>query len=207
MTENNNSRIDLRLWKRVLPYVRRVRKHLIVVAAFLFISALGEASYPLFTSWAVNKFVVTGTTDGLPLFTLAFGGVIALGGIVVIIYSRNCIIVEMELGRMLKRDCFFHLQRLPLSFYSTSSVGYLLARVMSDTDKISGVVSWSMIHMLWNICYIVGAFLFMFVLDSTLALIVLAMIPAAALITWFFQRRILVINRGVRGRDSRSTCA
>ena len=204
---NEQKHLDLSLWKRIIPYLKRVRKYIFIVMFFLVISAVGEAAYPLFTRYAVNHFVMPRATEGLLPFALSFGAVIAAGGIAVIIYCRDCIVLEMEVGRMLKRSCFIHLQELPVSFYSTSSVGYLLARVMSDTDRISGVISWSVSHMLWNICYIIGAVVFMFITAPRLALILLVMIPVAGVITWFFQRRILVINRRVRHINSQITGA
>ncbi|MBQ8974659.1 MAG: ABC transporter ATP-binding protein, partial [Oscillospiraceae bacterium] len=164
-------KLSLSLWRRIIPYVKSVRRCFIIIVAGMIVSSLLESVYPMFTSYAVNRFITPRTTQGIWLFAAVFIAVILIGAAAVIIYSRNSIIVEMQTGKMLRRDCFEHLQELSLSFYNASSVGYLLSRVMSDTDRISSVISWGVIHMLWNACYVIGAFVSMMLLNVKLGLL------------------------------------
>jgi ATP-binding cassette subfamily B protein len=207
LEQENAVKFSLRIWARLLPYFKKVKKHMIAVMAFMLLSALTEASYPLFTSHAVNSFIIPGTTRGLWAFVFVFLGLILFEGVTVVLFSRQSIAVEMFMGKMLKRDTFVHLQQLPVSFYSTTSVGFLLARVMSDTDRISGMVAWGFAHAAWNICYVLGALIFMFTLRPGLALLLLLVIPLTVLVNWFFQRRILAVNRRVRSTNARITGA
>lgn len=201
------SGMSLRTWARLLPYARLLKKPFIIVMVFLILSAVCEAAYPLFISHAIDTFVTPMQTRGIWPFALLFLGVIIFAGFSVVVYSRQAMVVEMRLGPMLKRDCFIHLQKLPLSYYNQNSVGYLLARVMSDTDRISGIVSWGLSHLVWNALYILGALIFMFTLSWRLALILLAIVPVVGLITYFFQKKILVISRRVRAINSEITGA
>ena len=170
-------------------------------------SALAESALPLFTRYAVNNFITAGTTNGLGPFLLVALSVVVFEGVTVMFFARQAITVEMYLGRMLRRDSFVHLQRLPVSFYSTTSVGYLIARVMSDVDRISGMIAWGFSHMAWNICYLIGMFIFMFTLNYKLALLLLAVVPVLGIITWLYQRRLIVINRRVRAVNAQITGA
>ena len=192
------STIDPKLWKRLLPYMRRISKYMIVVAVCMTLSAVSEAVYPMFTSIAVNKFITPGSTDGIWTFALAFFGVLLVGGICVFIYARFAITAEMHLSRQLKQECFHHLQELPLSFYSKSSVGYLLSRVMSDTARIGEFMSWGTTHLLWNVCYVIGCFVTMLLLNVKLALIILALVPIVGVIAWIFQSRLIDVGRKIR---------
>lgn len=203
MKNKRNMKLNLKIWARLIPYLKKVRKNLLAVVVLMFFSSVVEAAFPLFTGYAVNNFVVAGTTDGIFTFALVFFGAILLGGLAVAVYSRHAMIVEMQTGKNLKHDCFVHLQVLPLSFHNTSSVGYLLARVMSDTDRISGLVSWGLTHMLWNVFYIVFSLIFMFTLNVKLALALFCVIPVVAVVTWVFNIRILRINRDIREINSR----
>jgi ATP-binding cassette subfamily B protein len=207
MEEKQAVKFSLRIWSRLFPYFKQVKKHMIVIMIFMVASALTEASYPLFTRYAVNNFVMTGTTKGLFVFAAVFLAFILFEGFTVIIFSRQSIKVEMYMGRMLKRNAFVHLQELPVSFYSTTSVGFLIARVMSDTDRISGMVAWGFAHAAWNICYILGSLIFMLALNWKLALLLLAVIPLVLLVTLFFQRRILAVNRRMRAINAQITGA
>jgi ATP-binding cassette subfamily B protein len=200
-------KISLKIWARLFPYLKKIRKLLVFAVIFLILSALGEAAYPLFVSFAVNNFVVTGSTQGLPVFALVFLTVILTGGLTVIVFARQSMKIEMFMGRLLKKDCFIHLQKLPIAFYSKTSVGYLLARVLSDTERISGMVSWGFMHMAWNIFYVIGSFIFMLFLNPKLALLLLLVIPVIAAVTWFFQTRIITVNRRIRHINSQITGA
>jgi ATP-binding cassette subfamily B protein len=200
-------KFSLKIWLRLFPYFKQVKKHIIAILIFMFVSALTEASYPLFTRYAVNNFVMSGTTKGLIAFAALFLAFIIFEGFTVIMFARQSITVEMFMGRMLKRNCFVHLQELPVSFYSTTSVGFLIARVMSDTDRISSMVAWGFAHAAWNICYILGSLIFMLTLNWKLALLLIAVIPVVLLVTLYFQKRILAVNRRMRSINAQITGA
>ena len=84
-------------------------------------------------------------------------------------------------------------------------VGYILSRVMSDTDRIAGMVAWNITDMLWAFFYVLGVFVAMLLLNWKLALIIMLIVPALALLTWYFQNKILHWNRKVRKINSRIT--
>lgn len=201
------TKFNLRDWKIVLPYLKDTTKLAIIVLLFMIVSSVSESIYPLFTNYAVKHFVTDGTTQGIGKFIFAYAAAIIIGGIAVIIYCRNALVLEIKLGCFMKRDCFVHLQKLSLSFFSNSSVGYLLARVMSDTDRISGVIAWGILNFLWNFIYIISAYISMFILAPKLAAILLLLIPIVGIATWFFQSKILVVNRKVRHINSQITGA
>ena len=113
----------------------------------------------------------------------------------------------MQMGRDMKRACFVHLQTLSFSYYNVTPVGYILARVMNDTNRIAGLVAWNMVDMLWAFAYVVGVFVAMALLNWKLALIVMLIVPAIAILTVYFQNRILKWNRKVRKINSKFTSA
>ena len=59
--------------------------------------------------------------------------------------------VELYIGRDLKREAFNHLQTLSFSYFNQNSVGYVHARVMSDTDRIAGTLAWGVMEGVWYI--------------------------------------------------------
>lgn len=116
-------------------------------------------------------------------------------------------VVEIGLTRDLRRRCFIHLQQLSLSYYNMTPVGYILARVMSDTERIAMLIAWSLEDTLWSAAYIIFAFASMFSINARLASIVLAVVPPIAIVTWFFQKRILKASRDIRSINSLITGA
>lgn len=111
------------------------------------------------------------------------------------------------MGRDLKKACFVHLQTLSFSYYNVTPVGYILARVMSDTNKISAITAWDMVDILWALTYVLSAFISMAILDLRLALLVMIIVPIIAVLTTYFQKKILFWNRKVRAINSRLTGA
>ena len=200
-----NGRIAWKRWKRILPYFRPHRNRLIFSAVLMLISAVIDAIVPLLTQYAVNHFVQPGTTEGLPRFFLFYLLLVILQTGTTVVYSRICMVVEMYSGQAMRRDCFTHLQKLPVSFYSQTSVGYLLARTMSDTGHIAGLFAWGIMSVLWNGFYLAGLVISMFFVNPKIAAILLCVLLPILPITVLFRPQLLKANRGVRRANSAIT--
>ena len=115
-----------------------------------------------------------------------------------LIFARVALRVEMYLGRDLKKKLFTHLQTLSFSYYNVNPVGTIMARVMSDTNRIGGVFAWSLVDIFWSSAYVLGSMAVMLFLNWKLALLIIAVVPVIALLTLYFQKKILHINRKAR---------
>mgnify|MGYP002557033079 CR=1 FL=1 len=78
---------------------------------------------------------------------------------------------------------------------------------MSDTNRISSMLAWNFTDILWAVFYVLGTFAAMLALNWKLALAVIAIVPVMAILTGYFQNRILHWNRKVRKLNSRITGA
>jgi ATP-binding cassette subfamily B protein len=114
---------------------------------------------------------------------------------------------EVGISRAIRNAVFFHLQKLGLDYYNKTPVGYMMARTNSDTSRIGELIAWGLIDFSWSAFYCVGVIISMFLVHWRLAFIVSATIPPLALITWFFQKRILTVNRILRRLNSKMTGA
>jgi ATP-binding cassette subfamily B protein len=202
-----HQKLDLSAWKRMFRFVQPYRKNFMLVIALILFSALVDIVLPLFQRYAVNTFIQQNTLEGLGSFALAYVGIIAVQTVGVIFFSYQSMYVEMNVNKDLKRAVFTHLQTLSFSYYNVTPVGYLLSRVMSDTNRISGMIAWGMIDILWALAYVVGVLGAMFALDAKLALVVSTVVPFIALLTWYFQSRMLSYNRKIRQINSHITGA
>jgi len=115
--------------------------------------------------------------------------------------------IEMNLGRDLKWAQFAHLQTLSFSYYNTTPVGYIHARVMSDTLRIATMVAWGLVDMFWAFLYVIAVFGVMLFLNAGLALIIMLVVPGSALLTVYFQNKMLYWNRRIRKVNSQITSA
>lgn len=198
---------DIRSWKKLAPFLRPYRGLIAAVIVLNVVCAVIDIALPLFQRYAIDAFIETGDVSGLPGFALLYGGVIALQALAVILFTRRSMRIEMQLGRDMKRACFVHLQTLSLSYYNVTPVGYLLSRIMSDTNRIAGMIAWNAVDILWAVFYVLGVFAMMFLLNPGLAAAVIVIVPVISLLTAWFQDRILRWNRRVRKMNSRITSA
>lgn len=162
---------------------------------------------PLFQSYAIDHFIVPDTLEGIGVFAFAYISMIVMQTISVYWSVHAATTIEMCVGKDLKWAQFEHLQTLSFSYYNTTPVGYIHARVMSDTLKIAGVAAWGLVDMFWAFLYVVSVFVIMFALNVQLAMILLVIVPCIAVITVVFQNKILHWNRRVRKVNSQITSA
>lgn len=207
METENNKNISLPFFgiPRLWPFIRPYRRILIFNIILGILSSLADSVYPLFNSYALNHFVAGKTLEGLPLFVTAYAVILILQVLDNFISTYQCGKVEMSVDRDLRNASFNHLQTLSFSYFNQNNVGYIHARVMSDTGKIGELVAWRMMDMIWNGSYIVCVFAVMLAVNARLTLYVLVLVPVAVLLITFFQKRLVKLNRKIREINSMIT--
>ena len=200
-------KFDWKQWKRLFPFLRPYKKLIVIMLIGNQLVSLIDILLPLFQRYAINTYIEQQTTQGVWKMALFYLAVITVQALLVILFCNCCMRLEMGTGRDMKRALFVHLQELSFSYYNTTPVGYILSRVINDTDKIATLISWVLIDLLWEGMYVIGVFVVMFLLDWRLALIVAVVVPVLAFLTAFFQKRILHWNRRVRRIHSQVTSA
>lgn len=206
-TVQNNKSFQLSTWKRLLPFLKPYRWLLLLLILTNIIISVVDVLLPLFQRYAVDHFIEQRSLAGFQTFIAGYVVVIVLQVLSFVFYTLSAMKMEMHMGRDLKKACFVHLQTLSFSYYNVTPVGYILARVMSDTNKISAITAWDMVDILWALTYVLSAFISMAILDLRLALLVMIIVPIIAVLTTYFQKKILFWNRKVRAINSRLTGA
>ena len=198
---------SLKMWKKMLPFFRPYYKYFITTISLNVLLVAVDVLVPLFQSYAIDHFIVPDTLKGIRIFALVYAAVIVTQTVCVFFSVRAAIHIEMNVGKDLKRAQFVHLQKLSFSYYNTTPVGYIHARVMSDTLKIASVLAWGLVDMFWALVYVAGVFVIMFLLNARLAAVILLVVPLIAVLTEVFQKKMLVWNRKVRETNSEITGA
>ena len=197
----------LKVWAKMLPFFKPYKKYFAITLGLNIFLAGVDVLTPLFQSYAIDHFIVPDTLDGIYTFAFVYISMIVMQTISVYWSVHAATTIEMCVGKDLKWAQFEHLQTLSFSYYNTTPVGYIHARVMSDTLKIAGVAAWGLVDMFWAFLYVVSVFVIMFVLNARLAVILLVIVPCIAVITVVFQNKILHWNRRVRRINSQITSA
>ena len=189
---------SLRTWAKLLPFLKPYSKTMAVILITMLVNAGIDIAYPLLSGYAVDTFVTPGTSKGVGWFAVGYMAVVLAQMTCTIVFARKALKVEMYLGRDLKKRLFTHLQTLSFAYYNTTPVGTIMARVMSDTNRIGGVFARSLVDIFWSAAYVIGSMCVMLFINWKLALLIIVVVPVIALLTLYFQKRILNINRQAR---------
>ena len=205
--ENRSSETKLPFFGigRIAPFLRPYIPRLIVMITLGIAGSAIDIILPLFQQYAIDSYILSGDHGTLPYFVLLYLLTLVSQVAVNCTTTYTASRVELLVGRDLKDACFDKLQTLSFSYFNQNSVGYLHARVMSDTARIGELVSWYMMDGIWNVTYIVGALAVMFSLEWIPALAVLAVLPIAALLITLCQRRLVTMNRHLRELNGKIT--
>ena len=190
---------------KIIPYLAGYKKR---VYAMLFCGLLGsvvDIAQPILQRYSINHFIGGGTLDTLPWFIAIYFGTILLSAAANYISCTDATCLEVWIDRDLRNDAFAHLQTLSFSYFNQNSVGYIHARVISDSSRIGSLFSWTLIDGVWQMTYLVGAIIVMLVINAKLALMVLTIMPIIVLLFSVFQSRLVRVNREVREINSKIT--
>lgn len=189
----------------LLPYLRPYRALLLVMVVCGLAGSAADLAIPFFQRYALDHFIGERTTDTLLWFVIFYVLVLLFQTAVNFTSTFLAAKVEQRVGRDLRRASFEHLQTLSFSYFNQNSVGYIHARVMSDTARIGELVSWSLMDGVWHISFVIGAIAVMFRLNVRLALLVCAALPIAFLLILLFQKKLTAFHRQIREINSRIT--
>ena len=190
---------------RIVPYARTYSRTLATMVICGLIGTGMDIALPLFQRYALNHFIAGGTTDTLPLFIVIYVLAIVAAGCATFIACKGAMTTEVSMNRDLRNAAFNHLQTLSFSYFNQNSVGYIHSRVMSDTSRIGGLVSWTLMDCVWHTSYLIGAVAVMLVINVRLALMVTAILPLMVIFFSLFQRKLILANRQIRELNSRIT--
>ena len=191
----------------LVPYMRPYGKLILWMVLMAFYGSAMDAVIPLFQQYAIDHYIADSTLAGLGWFIGAYVVVILTQTASNYISAFGACKLELSVGRDLKRESFNHLQTLSFSYFNQNSVGYVHARVMSDTDRIASTLAWSMAEGVWHSAYLVCAIVMMLILNWKMALCVLVIVPIVAISSMYFQKKLVFFHRQVREKNSRITGA
>ena len=187
---------------KLIPYVKPHVKTVAGMVVLCLLAGVIDIIMPLFQQYAINHYVGESTLDTLGWFIGLYLTILLIqtAGNTYSSYLGGKI--EMNITRDMRRASFNHLQTLSFSYYNQNSVGYIHSRIMSDTNRIGGLVSWSLMDGVWNMSYLIGSMVAMLLINWKLALLVMVIVPITSAASAYFQGRLVRYNRRVRELNS-----
>lgn len=205
MSENKNVKLKYFGIPKLLLFVKPYKKIMISMIIMGALSSLIDSIYPLFNQYALNHFIALKTTDTLVPFIIVYIVILIVFVILNFVSTTWAGKIEMSVNRDLRNASFNHLQELSFSYFNQNNVGYVHARVMSDTGRIGQLVSWDMMDMVWQGSYLLFVLINMALINIHLAMYIMLIIPFAVILIIFFQKKLVALNRKIREINSKIT--
>jgi len=191
----------LRILKQLRPYWKWVLLFLTAVSIVSFL----ESYFTYLSKGIIDEGIIARDVDALWRLLTIYGSLVVLQAISVFTFIYVAGLLGERVRYDLRRVMFNHLQRLSLSYYNRTPIGWVMSRITSDTDRLAELVTWGLLDVTWGILNITAAVYFMSLINWRLALIVFALIPVIVVIAVQFKKRIIGEYRNVRKINSKLT--
>ncbi len=202
-----SKRFDLALWKKLLKFCKPYKKKMILLGFFMLALAGVDVLFPLMSKYAIDNFVIPGNTDGIMWFGLVFLSLVAIQALNIFFFIDIAGKIEMYLTYDIRKRGFLHLQELSFNYYDKTPVGWLMARMTSDSQRLGSFISWGLVDMVWGGSLMIFISVAMLILNLKLALITMTVVPVLVVMSIYFQKVILRTYRKVRKTNSKITGA
>ena len=192
-------------WKKIISIIFKSKKHLILLIVYSGLLATLDVLTPMFNRYAIDVFFVGGDYSTWPLYVVANIGLALAFGLVVWGFIYEAGIIEAEVSYELRRQAFENLQRLSYSYFDKTPQGWVMARMTSDTRKLSLIISWGLVDFVWAGLQMVMILIVLYLTFIKLALIMTIVLPVMLFIAYIFTKLILKQHRVARKHNSQLT--
>ena len=199
------SQVTGKTLRRILGLTQPHRRWVIGFWLMIAFTSILDAFFTYLNKGIIDQAIIAQNNHALIQILSLYG--------VLILVQAGCVFTFIFLAGVLgeriqydlRKSMFNHLQELSLAYYSQTSVGRLMARVTSDSGRVSELVTWGLVDTTWAVMNITTSMIFMLIINWKLAIIVMLTIPILLVIAVHFRKRILVEFRKSRRANSRIT--
>ncbi len=195
-------KLDPRIWGRMVRRAREFYPRFGRLGVLMVLVAALDATFPLLYGRAVDRFIAAGAFTGIWGFAGLFLGLTGLLAGTVYLLVAIAGRIEYDLMARIRTQTFEHLQRLSMNYYDRTPAGWLITRLTSDIQRLGETVAWGLVDIVWGVAIMIAVAVAMLLINVRLALLVLAVMPPLAIVSYWFQVRILRTQRRVRRLNS-----
>lgn len=188
-------------------YLRCLRPHRSAVVAILVVAlavAALEMAEPLFMRFIIDRVLLDTGADpasrlaNLHLAGAAFLAVVILSKLAGVLKDYRQKLLNVRVMLSLRRALYDRLLHLPLPKLWGMKTGGILSRLSGDIDTTTGLLQMAVVSPALSAVRLVIAMSVLLALNWRLALMALAVIPGAVLMSFAFARRVRPIYRSAR---------
>ena len=210
MNEDTNyegQKINPKTWRTILSFAANRRKSFIVIMGGGMLAGIIDTAMSFMSRWAIDGFMIPGSREHLGLFAFCALGLQLLMAALTLVYCRAAGRLEADLTADVRKAAYTRLQSMSFSYFDKTSTGHLISRLTGDIGRITEMISWTCIDLGWGAMAVVASLLAMFLVNLKLALITIVAVPVVAVLSVWFQKKILKYQRKTRRLNSMITAS
>jgi ATP-binding cassette subfamily B multidrug efflux pump len=191
---------DRRLMARFIRYLAPYRWEVIGVLCLLPPMAAAKLAQPWLLKLAIDRQIMQGRMEGLPLLACWFLLLIAAESLFTYLQVWLLQHLGQQVMQDLRMDLFAHVQRLPASFFDRTPAGSLVTRLTSDVEVLGEMFAAGIITVVGDLLVLAGIVGIMLWMNLKLSLATFSVLPFLVWIAFTFRRRMREAFREVRAR-------
>ena len=184
-------KIDGKVIKRLLTYMKPFRVQAVLVAVCIVISSFAGVASSLFIRTLIDDHILPliGVTD--PDFSGLLGAILGmcvifvLGILSTLFYNRLMAVISQGMLKEIRDEMFSHMQKLPVKYFDTNTHGDVMSFYTNDTDALRQMLSQSLPSFLSSMITIISVFISMLATSVWLTLVVVVFLVLIFMVTGF----------------------
>jgi len=203
MTKKATGKIfDFKLFMRLMSYLKNYRFQFFIAFFAAIILSLAAAARPWLLQQIVDRFITNKDSQQLLLYSIVMFSVLLIEIVMqgAFIYEANWL--GQHIIKNIRTQLFKHMLSFKMSYFSKSSVGQLVTRVVSDIETIASVFGQGLFMIISDLLKMLVIIVVMLVMSWRLSIIVLAVLPIVLYATKIFQLKIKSAFQEVRNQIS-----
>ena len=175
--------------KRLLSYMAKYKKTMIVVAAAILFNAIAQAvsnsSLGMLVDDYIKPMVTQGSTDFTPVirYLCVLAAIYLLGMLSSFCYNFLMVKVGQGTQKTIRDAMFAHMQRLPIRYFDTHPAGDVMSRYTSDIDTLRQMISQSIPQCISSAAILIVSFVAMLITSPILTAVLILTVSCIVLVT------------------------
>ncbi|MEY4939821.1 MAG: hypothetical protein RIQ93_1556 [Verrucomicrobiota bacterium] len=201
------ARLDAGLWWKIFRRALRLKRYLVPLFITAVLIAVCEASFAHVIRWVIDGVARDGTQASFARYGAVYFAITLTLCIGVWIFIELAGNISNRLAHDIRRDCFDRLQELEFAYFDQRPVGWIISRLTGDCDRLARIIAWGFLDIVWGLSYVFMIAVSLLIMNWKLGLVVLGIVPPLALVSKYFQGKILRSAREIRKHNSQITAS
>ncbi|HTP66167.1 MAG TPA: ABC transporter transmembrane domain-containing protein, partial [Geobacteraceae bacterium] len=191
---------DRRLMTRFIRYLAPYRWEVAGVLLLLPPVAAAKLAQPYILKLAIDRHIVTGRMEGLPLLAFYFFLLLIADSLLTYAEIYLLQLLGQKVMLDLRMELFAHVQRLSSAFFDKTPTGSLVTRLTSDVEALGEMFTAGVITIVGDLLVLLGVVGVMLWMNLKLSLVTFSVLPLLIWIVFTFRRKMREAFRDVRAR-------